>query len=140
MANQINPYETETVADVLAEFKVQAAAGLTDAEVRTNQQTYGLNEVPPEKQYMLLVFLKHFWGLTAFMLEFTIVTSLILHNYVNVYLISGLILFNASIGFLQELKAATTAKALQKSLQVFARVLRNANWLQVSGIQLVPGD
>jgi H+-transporting ATPase len=140
MDNQSNPYETKTVADVLAEFKVQAAAGLTDAEVKANQQTYGLNEVPPEKQSMLLVFLKHFWGLTAFMLEFTIVTSLLLHNYVNVYLISGLMLFNAVIGFLQELKAAKTVKALQKSLQVFARVLRNGKWLQVSGNQLVPGD
>jgi len=135
-----NLYETKTVADVLAEFKVEAASGLTDVAVQANQQTFGLNEVPPEKQSMLLVFLKHFWGLTAFMLEFTIVTSLLLHNYVNVYLISGLMLFNAIIGFLQELKAAKTVKALQKSLQVFVRVLRNRKWLQVSGNQLVPGD
>jgi H+-transporting ATPase len=135
-----NPYETKTVADVLAEFKVEAASGLTDAQVQANQKNYGLNEVSPEKQSILVVFLKHFWGLTAFMLEFTIVTSLLLHNYVNVYLISGLMLFNAVIGFLQELKAARTVKALQKSLQVFARVLRNGTWLQVSGNQLVPGD
>jgi H+-transporting ATPase len=140
MAEQTDLYETKTVADVLAELKVQVDVGLDDAEVQERQKTYGLNEVPEEKQSMLLVFLKHFWGLTAFMLEFTIVTSLLLHNYVNVYLISALMLFNAIIGFIQEFKAAKTVKSLKKSLQVFARVLRNSKWLEVSGDQLVPGD
>lgn len=140
MPNQPDPYETKTVADVLSELKVQADIGLTDIEVQGRQKIYGFNEVPEEKQSMLLVFLKHFWGLTAFVLEFTIVTSLLLHNYVNVYLISALMLFNAIIGFIQEFKAAKTVKSLKKSLQVFVRVLRNAKWLQVSGNQLVPGD
>jgi H+-transporting ATPase len=140
MAEQSNSYETKTVVDVLAELKVQVDVGLTDAEVQERQKTYGLNEVPEEKQSMLVVFLKHFWGLTAFMLEFTIITSLLLHNYVNVYLISALMLFNAIIGFIQEFKAAKTVKSLKKSLQVFVRVLRNAKWVQMQGNQLVPGD
>jgi H+-transporting ATPase len=140
MADQTNPYETKTVADVLAEFKVQVATGLNDAEVQEHQKTYGLNEVPEEKQNMALLFLKHFWGLTAYMLEFTIIMSLILHKYIDVYLISGLMLFNAIMGFVQERKAAKTVKALKKSLQVFVRVLRNGKWLQVAGSQVVPGD
>jgi H+-transporting ATPase len=140
MADQTNPYETQTVAEVLDEFKVQAAAGLTDAEVQERQKRYGLNEVPEEKQSRVLIFLKHFWGLTAFMLEFTIIMSFVLHKYVDVYLISGLMLFNAIIGFIQEVRAARTVKALKKSLQVFVRVLRNGKWIQVTGSQLVPGD
>jgi len=88
----------------------------------------------------VLLFLKHFWGLTAFMLEFTIIMSFVLHKYVDVYLISGLMLFNAILGFAQELSAARTVKALRKNLQVFVRVLRNSKWLQVAGNQLVPGD
>jgi len=140
MANQTNPYETKTVAEVLAELKVQVITGLADGEVQERQKTYGLNEVPEEKQSIVLLFLKHFWGLTAFMLEFTIVMSIILHKYVDVYLISGLMLFNAIIGFIQEIRAARTVKSLKKSLQVLVRVLRNGNWLQVMGSQLVPGD
>ena len=135
-----NPYETKTVADVLDELKVDAKLGLSNAEVEERQKAYGLNEVPEEKQSMLVVFLKHFWGLTAFMLEFTIVTSWLLHNYINVYLISGLMLFNAIIGFRQERKAARTVRSLKKSLQVFVRVLRSGKWIQMSGSQLVPGD
>ena len=137
---QINPYETKTVSEVLEEFKVQATSGLSDAEVLDHQKTYGINQVPEAKQSIALLFLKHFWGLTAYMLEFTIVMSLVLHKYVDVLLISGLMLFNAIMGFTQERKAAKTVKALKKSLQVFVRVLRNGKWLQVEASQLVPGD
>ena len=124
MTKKSNPEESKPVKDVLADLKVTAEAGLTNEEVKKRQQKDGLNEVPEEKQSMLLVFLKHFWGLTAFMLEFTIVTSFLLHKYVDVYLITGLMFFNAIIGFAQERKAAKIVQALKKSLQVLVRVLR----------------
>ena len=140
MPDQANSFETKAIADVLSELKVQVATGLSDEEVKQRQSTYGLNEVVEKKQLLFLLFLKHFWGLTAFMLEFTIVISFLLHKYVDVYLIGGLMLFNAIIGFVQESKAAKTVQALKQSLQVLVRVLRNSKWQQVSGNQLVPGD
>jgi H+-transporting ATPase len=140
MSNQTDPNATKTIADVLSELKVQADEGLTDSIVIERQNTYGLNEVPVEKQSMVLVFLKHFWGLTAFMLEFTIVVSFLLRKYIDVYLIGGLMLFNAIISFIQELRATKTVAALKGSLQVTVRVLRNKKWIQVAGNQVVPGD
>jgi H+-transporting ATPase len=97
MANKTSPYETKTIADVLSEFKVQTATGLTEEEVKQRQTRYGLNEVLEKKQSMVLLFLKHFWGLTAIMLELTIITSFLLQKYIDVYLIGGLMLFNAII-------------------------------------------
>jgi H+-transporting ATPase len=126
MPNQTNQYQTKTIADVLSELKVLVATGLSDEEVKQRHTTYGLNEVVEKKQLLFLLFLKHFWGLTAFMLEITIAISFLLHKYVDVYLIGGLMLFNAIIGFIQESKAAKTVQALKQSLQVIVRVLRNA--------------
>jgi H+-transporting ATPase len=140
MPDQNNPYESKTIADVLSELKVQPESGLSDEEVKKRQATYGLNEVAEKKQLLVLLFLKHFWGLTAIMLEITIVISFLLHKYVDVYLIGGLMLFNAIIGFIEESKAAKTVQALKQSLQVLVRVLRNTKWQQVQGGQLVPGD
>jgi H+-transporting ATPase len=140
MTGQTNPYETNTTADVLSELKVQVNAGLTDEEVKRRQISYGLNEVGEKKQLMIILFLKHFWGLTAIMLEITIFFSFLLQKYIDVYLIGGLMLFNAVIGFIQESKAARTVQALKQSLQVLVRVLRNTKWQQVPGSQLVPGD
>jgi H+-transporting ATPase len=140
MTAAINPYEAKTIPAVLEEFTVQVATGLPAAEIPLRQKKYGLNEVPEDQPSMLLVFARHFWGLTAFMLEFTIIVSFFLHKYVDVYLISGLMLFNAIIGFVQERKAAKTVKALKSSLQVMVRVLRGRQWGAVTGNQLVPGD
>ena len=140
MADQTNPYETKTIAEVLSELKVQVESGISDAEVKQRQTIYGLNEVKEKKQLPVLLFLKHFWGLTAIMLELTIGISFLLHKYVDVYLIGGLMVFNAIIGFVQEIKAANTVQALKQGLQVLVRVLRNSEWQQVSGDQLVPGD
>lgn len=140
MPNQNNPYEVKTVAEVLSEFKVEAADGLSDEEVKQRQSTYGLNEVLEKKESRVILFLKNFWGLTAIMLEVTILVSFLLNKYANVYLIGGLMLFNAIIGFIQENKAAKTVESLKKSLQVIVRVLRNSKWSNIIGSQLVPGD
>lgn len=140
MTAAANPYETKTISAVLEEFTVQPEAGLPAAEIPRRQKTYGLNEVPEDQPSLLLLFAKHFWGLTAFMLEFTIIVSFFLHKYVDVYLISGLMIFNAIIGFVQEVKAAKTVRALKSSLQVMVRVLRGGQWGAVTGNQLVPGD
>jgi len=140
MSDQPNPYQRKTIEEVLAEFKVQAENGLSDEEVKQRQATNGLNEVAEKKQPLVLLFLKHFWGLTAFMLEITIVLSFLLHKYIDVYLIGGLMFFNSIIGFIEESKAARTVQALKQSLQVNVRVLRNTIWQQVIANQLVPGD
>ena len=140
MTTGINPYEAKTVAEVLTEFKVQASEGLPAVEIRARQASYGLNEVPEESPSMIYLLGKHFWGLTAFMLEFTIAISFFLHKYTDVYLITGLMIFNAVVGFLQERKAAETVRALKNSLQVMVRVLREGQWGEVAGKQLVPGD
>ena len=140
MPNQANPFETKPITEVLSELKVQVKKGLSDEEVKQRQTTYGLNEVVEKKQLLVLLFLKHFWGLTAIMLEITIVLSFLLQKYIDVYLIGGLMLFNAIIGFIQESKAAKTVQSLKQSLQVLVRVLRNTKWQQVFASQLVPGD
>ncbi len=140
MAQQENTYQNKSVAEVLSEFNVQASIGLSDEEVKHRQSTYGLNEVPEKKQSKILLFLKNFWGLTAIMLELTIIISILLSKILDAYTIGILMLFNALIAFIQENKAFKTVEALKKSLQVVVRVLRNGNWITINGNQLVPGD
>ncbi len=140
MPFQNHSYDTKTVDAVLSELNVQLDEGLSDEEVKKRQSIYGLNEVLEKKESRIILFLKNFWGLTAIMLELTILVSFLLYKYVNVYLIGGLMLFNAIIGFIQENKATKTVESLKKSLQVIARVLRNSKWSNIVGNQLVPGD
>jgi H+-transporting ATPase len=83
---------------------------------------------------------RKFWGLTAWMLEATMVLSFILTNYFDVYIIGALLAVNAAIGFAQEEKASAAVEALRERLQINARVLRDGVWQTVSAKELVPGD
>jgi H+-transporting ATPase len=114
--------------------------GLTSAEVERRLKQYGPNEVPEKKANPLIRFFKNFWGLTAWMLEVIIILSWILQRYSDLYIVSGLLVFNSILGFAEEEKASSAVEVLKKKLEVNARVLRDNSWRAVSALELVPGD
>lgn len=114
--------------------------GLSDTAVIALRQQYGYNEVKGKNTPAIFLLVRKFWGLTAWMLEATIVISFLLHKTFDAYVILGLLIFNGLIGFFNELKAAKTVAALQQQLQIMVRVLRDSKWLQIPSKELVPGD
>jgi H+-transporting ATPase len=136
----INDLRDLSIEDTIKLYKSDLTTGLkqTDAETYNNQ--FGYNEVPEKKSNPLLKFLTKFWGLSAWMLELIIVLSLFLHKQSDAYVVMGLLVFNAIIGFIQEQNAANAVEALKKKLQVNAKVLRDGTWKTVPARELVPGD
>ena len=121
-------------------FKSDFTSGLKQTEVENCLKQYGYNEVPEKKVNPVFRFLTKFWGLTAWMLEFIIILSWFLHKESDAYIVIGLLVFNAIIGFTQEQNAANAVEALKKKLQVNAKVLRDGIWETVPARELVPGD
>ena len=115
-------------------------AGLKSADVEERRRKYGFNEVPEKKSSSIFLFAKKFWGLTAWMLEIIIVLSWFLQRYADLYIVAGLLLFNAVLGFVEEQRASSVVEALKEKLRVNARVLRDDVWKVVSARELVPGD
>ncbi|HCN83725.1 MAG TPA: plasma-membrane proton-efflux P-type ATPase, partial [Sphingobacteriaceae bacterium] len=101
---------------------------------------YGYNEVLENKSNALLKFLSRFWGLTAWMLELIIILSWVLHKHLDAYIVLGLLLFNAIVGFVQEYNAANAVEALRKKLQINVKLLRDGAWKTLPARELVPGD
>ena len=101
---------------------------------------YGRNEVAEKQQNMIVGFLKRFWGLTAWMLEIAIILSFVLGKYLDLYIITALLLVNAILGFAQELQATRAVKALKQKLQLQARILRDKTWATINAVEIVPGD
>jgi H+-transporting ATPase len=126
--------------DVLKELSVDPARGLTEEEAKHRLEIYGFNEVPERKASPWLLFLRKFWGLTAWMLEAVIVLSLALQKYLDAIIVGGLLLFNALMSFWQEHRASQAVDALKEKLRVNARVLRDGQWKLVPARVLVPGD
>ena len=114
--------------------------GLLKNEVENRRRQFGFNEIPEKKAHPLLIFIKKFWGLTAWMLEFIIVISWILHKDADALIVGGLLITNAIIGFREEQKASRAVEELKTKLQIQARTLRDGAWALVPSRELVPGD
>ncbi|KAF5042317.1 Potassium-transporting ATPase ATP-binding subunit [anaerobic digester metagenome] len=116
------------------------ASGLMAAEAARRIEQYGYNEVQPPTINPATLFAQKFWGITAWMLEITIVISLLTQRYLDAAIILVLLFFNSITGFIQERRASAAVESLKQTLQVNARVLRNGQWGVLPARELVPGD
>lgn len=126
--------------EVLSFLKTSLEDGITEEETKKRVSEYGYNEILEKKQSAILSIAKKFWGITPWMLEIVIIFSLFIHNYIDAYIIAGLLIVNAIIGFTQEERATKAVEILRRKLQVNARVLRDKRWKVVTARELVPGD
>ncbi len=114
--------------------------GLSEEEAKRKLAEYGYNEVPEKKTNLILRFATKFWGLTPWMLEFTVVMELILGKNLEAYVIIALLIFNAAVSFIQEEKASSAVDLLRQKLTVKARVKRGGEWVLLPAKELVNGD
>lgn len=95
-----------SIPDTLAALHVNPATGLTRAEVDVRRKEHGYNEVAGKKGHPVLMFLRKFWGLLAWMLELIVVLSAVLGKYSDMAVVGALLVVNAVLGFMQEHRAA----------------------------------
>ncbi len=133
-------FDKLSAQDVLKNLEVDPNKGLSQNEALERAKKYGYNEIIEKKESSAKKLAKKFYGLTPFMLEITMVFSYIIHSYLDAYIIAGLLVVNAIIGFTQEERASKAVELLRKKLQVNAKVLRDGNWKSIPARELVPGD
>jgi H+-transporting ATPase len=114
--------------------------GLSKTEITELLNRYGPNEIIEKKENPLFDFLKRFTGLTAYVIEASLVISAFLKNYVDAGVMFALLLLNAVLGFTQEFRASKTINALKKRLTINVKVLRDGIWQEVSSKEIVPND
>ena len=143
MVGQKSPTEEYiriSTGEAIKRLSTDPEKGLSTENVKERIIKTGYNEVPEEKQSILLNFLKRFWGLTPWMLEITIALSYLLGRYVDLIVITFLLFMNAVLGFIQEQQSSRAVESLKRKLDVKAKVLRNGNWSSIASKDLVPGD
>ena len=114
--------------------------GLTNPEAQRRLAAHGSNVVSERAPPRWRIFLAKFWSPVAWMLEAAIVLQLWLGQYIEASVISALLLFNATLGFIQEGRAGAALAALKKRLAPTALVRRDGEWVRLPAAELVPGD
>jgi len=126
---------------VVERLGVDAAVGLSSAEIAERQISIGLNRLAePPRRSKLRVFLDQFRTGIVYVLAGAGVLAGVLGDIKDLVIIFVVLLVNAILGYAQEAKASNALAALERMLVTRVRVRRNGITDEVAMDQLVPGD
>ena len=132
---------TKTGEDILQTLQVDPSKGLGTFNVRKRRNTFGQNMLREVKsKSSLTIFINQFKNLIVFFLVAAAVLSFTFGDHVEGIAIVIVIVINAAIGFITELKGARSIEALRKLGSVSSRVRRNGKVSEIPAKALVPGD
>ena len=128
-----------SVTDILAALDSDPQQGLATQEAGRRTRQYGpntLREVKPRSPWE--IFINQFKNLIVYFLVAAALLSFVLGDHVEGLAIVAVILINAAIGFITELKGVRSIEALRKLGIVNSRVRRNGAVSEIPAQDLVP--
>ncbi|MFN3489226.1 MAG: cation-translocating P-type ATPase, partial [Emticicia sp.] len=132
---------TFTIEEVLRDFDTNSETGLSKTEASARIKKHGLNvyiSQKPKKTWLIL--LDQFKSPIVFLLIFGAVVSLFFKDYIEAAAILVVILVNALIGFLMEMQARSSMKALKEMDVIKTKVLRDGKTEIIPAENLTLGD
>lgn len=110
-------------------------------EVKELRALHGWNELPEiSAMTWWKILLKQFKSLMFIILLVAAIIAFFAGHHTDTYVIIAVVIINAMIGFIQELKAERTISSLKKMIVHKARVVRNGITFMIPSRELVPGD
>ena len=126
---------------VLTALNVTLASGLSEHEAKHRLSVYGTNEIGSRQRVGLISVLVHqFQSPVVALLAVAAAVAFYFREWEEGGAIVGVLILNAAIGFVTEIKAARSIEAIRALGSRSARVLRGNQTRLISAEQLVPGD
>ncbi len=137
----MSDFYQRSIEETIAELGVDPAVGLSEDEIRSRQQQYGLNELPKEAgEPWWKLLLSQFTELMVLVLIGAAVISAVIGDMKDVIIILAIVVLNAALGFYQEYRAEQALAALSAMQVPVVRTRRAGHVTNVSATDLVPGD
>lgn len=122
-------------------LKTAIRQGLTDDAAAARLEEYGPNAIESRERISPWMILLHqLKSPVVYLLLVAAAMSLFFREWPDAIAIGVVILLNTAIGFIMELQAERSMKALEKLTRQTARVLRNGKLREVPVEDIVPGD
>jgi len=129
-----------TTDEVLSELDSDQE-GLSSNQARERLSKHGPNQIEsPDKPSPLRIFIGKFKDYMVLVLIFAAIISFIAGETTNAYVILGIVILVAIIGFVQEYKAEKAMEALREMVAPEADVIRDGRMSTIPAAELVPGD
>jgi len=134
-------WHVQSLEDLLRELETSSEHGLTSALAAARLARFGANAFPePPRRSELALFAGQFKSLPVALLGVSAVVSAATGGLVDAAVILGVIMINASIGFVTERQAERTITALDRYTPRHARALREGRVIDVPVEHIVTGD
>ena len=132
---------SKSIEEVLAEFRVDPAMGLEEQEARARLEKYGRNKLKVQKKKGILqMFGAQLKDWLIYVLVAAVIITLFLGEYIDAVIIVMVIILNAVLGVIQEVKAGNAIEALQKLSSPKSLVRRDGEVKEIDSELVVPGD
>lgn len=139
--NKLPLWHTLPAADAVRRLDSDAAKGLDPDEASRRLEKYGLNRLPEgAKRGPFTRFLLQFDNILVYVLLAAGFVKLMLGLWLDASIITGVVVLNAVLGFIQEGKAEQALDSIRNMLSAEARTLRGGQTCIVAAEDLVPGD
>jgi Ca2+-transporting ATPase len=127
--------------ELMKELETTIQVGLSSSEVIKRQNHYGLNEINQKSgNNQFIIFMGQFNQPLIYILLAASFATAILKELTDSFVIFGVVVINAIIGFFQEVKARKAIKSLGKSVSKEANVIRDGKRKRIPSSQLTIGD
>ncbi|MEA2017444.1 MAG: cation-transporting P-type ATPase [Campylobacterota bacterium] len=122
-------------------FESDIVDGLAPLSIKHREEFFGKNILKEKQQDSKLkkFFMQFHNALIYILLGASIVTAF-LGEWIDSGVIFAVVIINVIIGFLQEVKAQEAIESLKKMMTTEAVVIRDGKKINISSIDLVPGD
>jgi Ca2+-transporting ATPase len=132
---------THSWRDILEALDVSVSQGLDTSEVKKRRRRFGANRLRSIKSKSVWqILIEQFQSLIVLLLVIAAAVSLAFGEWVEGIAITAVIVINAAIGFVTELRAVRSMEALQQLGSVSAKVRREGQVREIPAEKLVPGD
>jgi Ca2+-transporting ATPase len=132
---------SQSVEDVLKEINVEAASGLSEDEAKIRLEKYGPNKLTAKKKKNIFqLFVAQLQEWLIYILFAAVVVTLVMGEYIDATIIILVIITNAVLGVIQEVKAGKAIEALQKMSYPKALVRRSGEVKEINSTEVVIGD
>ncbi|NGX52163.1 MAG: Calcium-transporting ATPase 1 [Candidatus Anoxychlamydiales bacterium] len=138
MYNQKDTHSLEL--DEIYNIYKTSEKGLSAIEAQKRLKLYGENSLKEKEESKFKIFIRQFNNILVYVLFLASLISIITYKYVDFFVIIALIFINSIIGFIQEIKAIISIKALRKLTESKTKVIRDGEIIEIPSAQMVPGD
>ena len=136
----MDKFFSKSATDVLNHFNV-TKKGLSTEQVNKSREENGFNELTEKKKKsVLVVFLEQFKDLLVGILIVAALISMATGDVESTLVIFAVIIMNAILGTVQNVKAEQSLNSLKALSSPNAKVIRNGVKVEIPSREVVPGD